>query len=273
MAASQTPSSMTTRTEMLALRGAGSDPRPRGEDRVEARKHHYGKKTVDTKNVIIYRAFMRREDLEKHKHCKELRAERLLEIVNGLVHEVAPAQPSSRIAETLSERTLRYYISKGLVDRPLAKEGTAALYGYRHILQLLALKRLQASYLPIKKIREIVPERSNAELEDIILGQDHEESSSMRAKALSYLATIARHESQQPKPFHGERMSLVFDEIPVVSCASEEPHNEAWQSWERIVLEDGIELHIRSDRRRTLSGRHLEGLGRKVMGLLKSLIP
>ena len=41
-------------------------------------------------------------------------------------------------------RTIRYYTSIGLLDRPAAMRGRTALYSHRHLLQLVAVKRLQA---------------------------------------------------------------------------------------------------------------------------------
>lgn len=40
-------------------------------------------------------------------------------------------------------RLVRYYTNRGLLDRPLQKEGRRVLYGPRHLLQLLAIKHLQ----------------------------------------------------------------------------------------------------------------------------------
>ena len=48
-----------------------------------------------------------------------------------------PTNASARAA--LSARGVRYYVANGLLDRPDGK-GTAATYGYRHLLQLLAIK-------------------------------------------------------------------------------------------------------------------------------------
>ena len=41
-------------------------------------------------------------------------------------------------------RTIRYYTTLGLIDRPAAMRGRTALYGHRHLMQLVAIKRLQA---------------------------------------------------------------------------------------------------------------------------------
>lgn len=52
--------------------------------------------------------------------------------------------PSARIRDLPDRRLVRWYVTKGLVDRPAATSGRNALYGRRHLLQLVAIKRRQA---------------------------------------------------------------------------------------------------------------------------------
>src|ERR1700730_1715816 len=51
-------------------------------------------------------------------------------------------------------RTIRYYTTLGLLDRPAAMRGRTALYGRKHLLQLVAIKRLQARGLSLAEIQE-----------------------------------------------------------------------------------------------------------------------
>lgn len=53
-------------------------------------------------------------------------------------------QRSGRVGTTPSARDIRYYATLGVVDRPSSFIGRTALYSRRHLLQLVALKRLQA---------------------------------------------------------------------------------------------------------------------------------
>ena len=52
--------------------------------------------------------------------------------------------PSGRVRDVPDRRTIRYYTTLGLIDRPAEMRGRTALYGRRHLLQLVAIKRLQA---------------------------------------------------------------------------------------------------------------------------------
>jgi len=53
-------------------------------------------------------------------------------------------QTNGQVAAVPDARTLRYYTTLGLLDRPLEVRGRRAFYGERHVLQTLAVKALQA---------------------------------------------------------------------------------------------------------------------------------
>jgi DNA-binding transcriptional MerR regulator len=63
-------------------------------------------------------------------------------------------QPSGRVREVPDRRTIRYYTTLGLLDRPTEMRGRTALYRRRHLLQLVAIKRLQARGLPLAQVQE-----------------------------------------------------------------------------------------------------------------------
>lgn len=55
----------------------------------------------------------------------------------------------------LPQRTVRYYIQIGLVDRPDG-QGRGAKYGPRHVEQLLNIKKWQVAGLSLERIRELL---------------------------------------------------------------------------------------------------------------------
>ena len=63
-------------------------------------------------------------------------------------------QPSGRVRAVPDRRAIRWYTTIGLIDRPVAHRGRTALYGPRHLLQLVAVKRLQARGLPLVAIQQ-----------------------------------------------------------------------------------------------------------------------
>jgi hypothetical protein len=58
----------------------------------------------------------------------------------GLASGVVPVNAAARARP--SERTIRFYVARGLVSPPDGR-GTAAVYSYRHLLQVLAIKLRQ----------------------------------------------------------------------------------------------------------------------------------
>ena len=64
-----------------------------------------------------------------------------------------PGQASGRVRDVPDRRTIRYYTTLGLIDRPAAMRGRTALYGVRHVLQLTAVKRLQAQGLSLADVQ------------------------------------------------------------------------------------------------------------------------
>ncbi len=66
------------------------------------------------------------------------------------------AAGSARVRAVPDARTIRYYTTLGLVDRPafLPHRGRTAHYGERHLRQLVAIKRLQADGLTLGQIQE-----------------------------------------------------------------------------------------------------------------------
>jgi len=61
---------------------------------------------------------------------------------------------NGRVRDVPDLRTVRYYTTAGLLDRPAELRGRTALYGQRHLLQLVAIKQLQARGLSLSQIQE-----------------------------------------------------------------------------------------------------------------------
>lgn len=65
--------------------------------------------------------------------------------------------PNDRVRDVPDRRTIRYYTTLGLIDRPAEMRGRTAYYGRRHLMQLAAIKRLQARGRSLAEVqRELV---------------------------------------------------------------------------------------------------------------------
>lgn len=82
--------------------------------------------------------------------------------VNGWCRDQGVVPASGQAAEDLSERTLRFYRTIGLLDGPATGGGRG--YGEKHFLQLVAVRILQARGLPLRRIRELLQSRTMEEL-------------------------------------------------------------------------------------------------------------
>ncbi|QKG22862.1 MerR family transcriptional regulator [Actinomadura verrucosospora] len=77
------------------------------------------------------------------------------------------AQVNGRVRDLPNERLIRWYTTIGLVDPPAGRRGRAALYGPRHLLQLVAIKRRQAAGRSIAEIQLELAAATDATLEEI----------------------------------------------------------------------------------------------------------
>jgi DNA-binding transcriptional MerR regulator len=118
-----------------------------------------------------------------------------------------PTNASARAA--LSARAVRFYVANGLLDRPDGK-GTAATYGYRHLLQLLAIKIRQREGQLLEVIKRELAEQTGDALERRVA----------QALAPSLAAQAPAVESDDSTPA---------------------------ASWRRIAIASGVELHVRDD--------------------------
>jgi DNA-binding transcriptional MerR regulator len=93
--------------------------------------------------------------------------EQLSERVADALAEDYDGQPSGRVRELPTGRTIRWYTTIGLVDRPAELRGRTAYYTRRHLLQLVAVKRLQAAGASLATVQERLVGATDGTLEDL----------------------------------------------------------------------------------------------------------
>ena len=92
----------------------------------------------------------------------------LVQRVGDEVSLLGLPQPNGQVSPVPDGRTLRYYASLGLLDRPSEVRGRRAYYGPRHVLQAVAVKALQAEGLPLQEIQHRLAGRSDDELHQLV---------------------------------------------------------------------------------------------------------
>ena len=91
--------------------------------------------------------------------------DQLTRLVGAALSVDYDGQASGRVRDLPDRRAIRYYTTIGLVDRPAAMRGRTALYARRHLLQLVAIKRLQAAGLSLAEVQARLAGATDALLE------------------------------------------------------------------------------------------------------------
>jgi len=187
-------------------------------------------------------------------------------VVNALNFE----QSRGTVTSVPVERTIRYYLAEGLIQPADERQGTASVFGYLHLLQLVAVKKLQAEHLPIRKIRELVQGKAEQELESLIgIGTQTTQRradndarrylESLLAPSMSQAsATVREASASRPR-----RMTSSAPQLP-------EPASPADQTavWQRLEIEPGLELHIRSDYAPPTTSARTRSLADRIKGVI-----
>lgn len=147
--------------------------------------------------------------LRAHSRHAPWNARGLAAHATALVDAAAMRPTNAAARATLSSRGVRFYVANGLLDRPEGT-GTAATYGYRHLLQLLFIKIRQREGMTLDRIRDEMHEDTGDALERRV------------ATALA--------------------PALGAGADRVASLAENGPG-----TWRRVQVADGIELHVRED--------------------------
>ena len=167
-------------------------------------------------------------------------------------------QERGTVTSVPDERTIRYYMSEGLIQTPEERQGTASVFGYLNLLQLLTVKKLQAEHLPIRKIRELVAGKNEQELETML---GVRAASGRKTEAKRYLETLLASAPSQPL-----METSAAPPPPPTQAAAEQSH-----SWQRVEIEPGLELHIRSDYSPPATGSRTKSLLEKAIHRLRRL--
>ena len=76
------------------------------------------------------------------------------QVEDQLAEDDAPA--NGQVRAVPDERSVRYYTTLGLLDRPTLR-GRTAIYGARHLAQLVAIKRYQSEGKTLAEIQQMLP--------------------------------------------------------------------------------------------------------------------
>src|SRR6267143_2020411 len=182
-----------------------------------------------------------------------------LSVLVGAILDASAVTPINAAARAQpSERTIRFYVTKGLVSPPEGR-GTAATYSYRHFLQLLWIKLRQMEGGTLATITKEMQDQTGDVLE--------------RRAAQTLGASLPvpdrlplRGAQGMPRGRSGRALTgwLARD-------AARDP--ESPSSWHRIPVAHGVELHVDADHPLARVGPEEAGVAEVIRQALAKLLP
>ena len=206
-----------------------------------------------------------RHPAEKERGRKYVGLPEFAQTGERILSELELEQERGSVTNVPDERTIRYYLAEGLIESPEEKQGTASVFGYMNLLQLVAIKKLQAEHLPIRKIREVVAGKSEQELETLLGIGGPAGKKSRESEAKRYLESLLA-----PSMFEdfGAVPARALPPTPAASLAQQADQSPSWQ---RVEIEPGLELHIRSDYSPPTTSARSRSLAERVIHRLRRL--
>jgi DNA-binding transcriptional MerR regulator len=194
--------------------------------------------------------------LAPYKGREDLSMDDLVHLAAEVVPRVVAGQRGHKVTEVPDARTVRYYITEGLVDRPGGSAGPGAVYGYRHLLKIVAIKALQSEFIPIREIKKAIGSLSVEKLEERLEkwatqrplgGQSRSWAPAWQTMASEQRPGAARRfllglrSGGADAPMMANSLGIALDADVNAQSAS----NPAPTGWHRFELFPGIELHVR----------------------------
>lgn len=169
---------------------------------------------------------------------------------------ITPINPAARAQP--SQRTIRFYVTKGLVSPPEGR-GTAATYSYRHFLQVVWIKLRQMEGATLAAITkemqdhtgDVLERRAAATLSDSLPVPDQ---------------LPLRGSDGMPRGRSGRALAAWLTRDAAKDTA--EP-----SSWRRIPVARGIELHVDADHPLARMGPAEAGVADAVRQAIAKLMP
>ncbi len=211
--------------------------------------------------------------------------------VNAALPEVLPSSPVVRIERTVTPRLVRYLATQGVVSEP-HRAGREARYDRRHLIELLAVRRLMALGHTVAAVGTTVRAASDPNVEAMLAGdvglsptssatmldQARLEEPVLMASmdlpgsdALDFLASLSPEGgiASSLGPDIQRRMSGELSRAPGFK-PSRRP-GALPDRWRRTDLAPGVELHVREDATLPSGPADRDRLVRSLLAFLDSL--
>jgi DNA-binding transcriptional MerR regulator len=219
--------------------------------------------TVNTGKCIL--RFTMKHPVEHERGKKFVGLPEFAMVCERIMSDLDFEQARGTVTNVPDERTIRYYLAEGLIQPSDERQGTASVFGYLHLLQLVAIKKLQAEHLPIRKIRELVSGKNEQELETLVgvgalSGKKANESEAKRYLESLLAPSMSKLPGSNTRPAAARTASMSAAD----QKAGPAPAPEQTGAWQRLEIEPGLELHIRSDYTPPTTSARTKGLADRI---------
>ena len=207
-------------------------------------------------------------------------------------------QEKGTVADYPNERTIRYYITEGLLDQAIKKSGVTSVFGYEHLLTLLTIKKLQSDGLPISVIKTLLADKSTEDLEKLLGEEVHVFTS--QAELDQFRASIGHTDDSEvvtlaslsapmpaaampPEPRKNEAKEYLESLLFSRDSRSEEQRRprpprtppemrlpRGTSDWRRYEIVPGVELHVSRSYRPQQDDTYRQRLLVLIDGILQS---
>lgn len=145
----------------------------------------------------------------------------------------------------VSVRTIRFYITEGLLPGPGAR-GKQASYGEEHILRLRLIRRLADERVPLAEQKERLAGLTTTEVRDLLAEAEERQEERVEARDApspkEYIATLLRQaKSARPRPSIPPSAPPPSAPPPPATLEHAIPDRQTYDRWE---LAPGVELHV-----------------------------
>jgi hypothetical protein len=175
-----------------------------------------------------------------------------VEVANQLLPLYLPEiKGNSKVKELINSRIVKNYATQKLIDEPIYQH-RYAFYSYRHLLQLLLVKRLLTEGIGAAAINNLLTTKTNEELKSLLVGgiqinlttvyPDLTETTDFNNNAaLDFLVDLKGKRNQSRNSVNQTRTTKPRFQL--------DEHNDPnkGEKWTRLKILDGLELHIRDD--------------------------
>lgn len=165
-------------------------------------------------------------------------------------------QWNRRVRDLPSLRTIRLYTTLGLLDRPVLR-GRTGYYGPRHLMQLVAIKRLQSEGLTLSEVQTRLLGLTDETLADI-------------AKVPPQLLREEASESLSPNS-SSRRQTAFWKQAPLIKETPSQVETASLpvRHWQSVELAEGVHLLIETQE--PLSAEVVQELQHSAQPLLRTL--